>query len=175
MASELNIAGLYFFMPVFSFLFVFLIVYAVLLKTKLLGEGKFVIALISFVIGIIFMSFSTVSGSTDQYVRTIVPWFAVLLVCVFLVLVLAGLSTKDLGKIMTTRFAWVVIAILIVIFIIAAIRVFNPVFNWTYGVSSAPDQPQVISQIRDLFSNAVGGGILLLIVAILVAWVITKK
>jgi len=163
--AELNIAGLYFFMPVFSFLFVFLIVYAILLKTKLLGEGKFVIA---------FMSFSTANFSTDQYVRTIVPWFAVLLVCVFLVLVLAGLSTKDLGKIMTNKFAWVVIAILIIIFIIAAIRVFNPVFNWTYGVSSG-DSPQVISQIRDLFSNSVGGGILLAIVAGLVAWVITRK
>ena len=172
--AELNIAGLYFFMPVFSFLFVFLIVYAILLKTKLLGESKFVIALISFVIAIIFMSFSTANFSTDQYVRTIVPWFAVLLVSVFLVLVLAGLSTKDLGKIMTNKFAWVVIAILIVIFVIAAIRVFNPVFNWEYGVSSG-DRPQVISQIRDLFNNAVGGSILLLIVAALVAWVITRK
>ena len=174
MASELNIAGLYFFMPVFSFLFVFLIVYAILLKTKILGESKFVIALIGFVIAIIFMSFSTANFSTDQYVRTIVPWFAVLLVCVFLVLVLAGLSTKDLGKIMTNKFAWIVISILIIIFIIAAIRVFNPVFNWTYGVSSG-DSPQVISQIRDLFSNSVGGGILLAIVALLVAWVITRK
>lgn len=172
--AELNIAGLYFFMPVFSFLFVFLIVYAILLKTKLLGESKFVIALIGFVIAIIFMSFSTANFSTDQYVRTIVPWFAVLLVCVFLVLVLAGLSTKDLGKIMTSKFAWVVIAILIVIFIIAAIRVFNPVFNWEYGVSSG-DHPQVISQIRGLFSNVVGGSILLLIVAGLVAWAITRK
>jgi hypothetical protein len=172
--AELNIAGLYFFMPIFSFLFVFLIVYAILLKTKLLGEGKFVIALVSFVIAIIFMSFSTANFSTDQYIRTIVPWFAVLLVCVFLVLLLAGLSTKDLGKIMTSKFAWVVIAILIVIFIIAAIRVFNPVFNWDYGVSSG-DHPQVISQIGGLFSNAIGGGILLLIIAIIVAWVITRK
>jgi hypothetical protein len=172
--AEINIAGLYFFMPVFSFLFVFLIVYAILLKTKILGEGKFVIALISFVIAIIFMSFSTANFSTDQYVRTIVPWFAVLLVCVFLVLVLAGLSTKDLGGIMNNKFAWVVIAILIIIFVLAAIRVFNPVFHPEYGITSG-DRPQVLSQIANLFNNSVGGSILLLIIAIIVAWVITRK
>ena len=170
----LNIAGLYFFMPVFSFLFVFIIVYAILAQTKLLGESKFVNLLIAFIMAIIFMSFSTATFSTEGYIRTIIPWTVVLLVCVFLVLLVAGMSTKDLGKIMTTKFAWVIIAILIIIFLVAAIRVFNPVFDSTYGVSSGT-QPQVIGQIRQLFNTTIGGSILLLIIAAVIAWVITRK
>ncbi len=173
--AELNITGLYFFMPIFSFLFVFIVVYAILLKTKLLGEGKFLSAVISFIIAIIFMSFSTATFSTEQYVRTIIPWFAVLIVCVFLVLVIAGLSAKDLGVIMKPWFAWVIIAILIMIFVLAAIRVFNPVFSAQYGVDSGnPDDAQFVSLLRGIFNSQIGGGILLLIIAIIVAWVVTK-
>jgi len=172
--AEINIAGLNFFMPVFSFLFVFIVVYAILAKTKLLGEGKFLNILIGFIIAIIFISFSTATFSTEQYVRTIIPWFAVLLVCVFLVLLLAGLSAKDLGVIMKPGFAWAVIAILIIIFVLAAIRVFNPVFSSQYGVDSGQGG-QFISQVGSIFNNEIGGSILLLIIAIIVAWVITRK
>ena len=35
----LDISGIFLFMPLFSFLFVFIIVYSVLMKTKILGEG----------------------------------------------------------------------------------------------------------------------------------------
>ena len=56
----IDISGIYFFMPVFSFLFVFLIVYAILARTKILGDSGFVNLLVSFIISIIFMSFSSV-------------------------------------------------------------------------------------------------------------------
>lgn len=172
--AEINLAGLTFLMPIFSFLFVFIIVYAILAKTHILGESKFVNLLIGFIVAIIFISFSTATFSTEQYIRTIVPWFAVLLVCVFLVLVLAGLSTKDLGAIMKPWFAWVVIAILIIVFVLAAIRVFNPVFSSQYGVDSG-SSPQFISQVGNIFNNQIGGSILLIVIVIIVAWVITKK
>jgi hypothetical protein len=171
--ATLNIAGLYFFMPVFSFLFVFIVIYAILFKTKILGESQFVNILVAFIIAIIFMSFSTPQFSTESYVRTIIPWFAVLFVCVFLVLLLMGLTTKDLGSVMTSKFAWGVAIILIVIFVVAAIRVFKPVIDPVYGISSG-DSPQIISQIRGLFNTTVGGGILLLVIAIIIAWVITR-
>jgi len=104
----IDISGIYFFMPVFSFLFVFLITYSILAKTEILGSSGFVNFFLSFIMAIIFMSFS----SLDLYVQTIIPWFIVLFIIVFLVLLIAGLSTKDLSKIMTTSFAWVVIVIL---------------------------------------------------------------
>ena len=68
----IDVSGINFFMPVFSFLFVFVIVYAILAKTKILGDNKFVNLVIGFIMAIIFMSFS----STELYVETIIPWAA---------------------------------------------------------------------------------------------------
>jgi len=165
----INITGIYFFMPVFSFLFVFVVVYAILTKTKVLGEQK-VNLLISFVMAIIFMNFS----SMQLYVETMLPWFIVFLICLFLVLIIMAFSTKDVGKMMTPAFAWVMVAILVVIFLISAIKVFNPVFHPEYGLTSG-SSPQIISQIRSVFDNTTSGSVLLLIVAAVVTWVLVRK
>ena len=165
----INITGIYFFMPVFSFLFVFVVVYAILTKTKVLGEQK-VNLLISFVMAIIFMNFS----SMQLYVETMLPWFVVFVICLFLVLVIMAFSTKDVGKMMTPAFAWVMVAILVVIFLISAIKVFNPVFHPEYGITSG-DSPQIIGQVRSMFDNQTSGSVLLLIVAAVVTWVLVRK
>jgi len=166
----LNISGLLFFMPVFSFLFVFLIVFALLAKTKIVGESKFVLVLISFIISIIFMSFS----SAELYIRTILPWFVILMVVVFLILLIAMFSTKAWDKIFTPAFAWVIVGVLILIFLIAAIYVFNPVFHPDLGVTSGQGT-SMIEQIREYMDGGIAGSILLLVVAIIVAWIVTKK
>jgi hypothetical protein len=166
----LDISGLFFFMPIFSFLFVVLIVFAILAKTKILGDSKWIIALTSFIVAVVFMSFS----SADLYIRTIIPWFVVLMVVVFLVLLIALFSTKAWDKIMSPAFAWVIVGILILIFLIAAIRVFNPVLHPDLGVTSGQGT-SFLEQIKDFMSGGVAGSILLLIVAVIVAWVITRK
>lgn len=170
MASTLDISGIFLFMPVFSFLFVFVVVYAILAKTKILGGEGGVNLIVSFIMAIIFMNFS----SLELYVRTILPWFITLLIILFFVLLIAGFSTKSLDKMMTPTFAWIVVIIVIIVFLIAAIRVFNPVFHPEYIVVSG-NQPEVISQIRSVFSSQVSGSILLLVIAAIVAWVLTKK
>jgi len=76
----LDISGLNYFMPVYGFLFVFLIVFAVLAKTKILGENKFINLIVSIIIGVIFLTMSSV----QDYVQMITPWFAVLIICLFL-------------------------------------------------------------------------------------------
>jgi hypothetical protein len=83
-------------------------------------------------------------------------------------------STKDVGKMMTPAFAWIMVAILVVIFLISAIKVFNPVFHPEYGITSG-NSPQIISQIRSVFDNSASGSILLLIVAAVVTWVLVRK
>ena len=167
----IDISGLQFFLPIFSFLFVFLISYAILIKTKLLGEMPFVNVLVSFILAIVFMSFSSV----ELYIRTIIPWFAVLFVIVFLVLLIAGLATKDLSGIMTKGFAWVIIAILVAVFLVAAIKVFNPVLHPDLVVTSGDGtQPGIIEQLRDVLDNRIAGGVLLVVIAIVVSAIITK-
>ncbi len=166
----IDISGIYFFMPVFSFLFVFFIVYAILVTSKILGDSKFINVLIGFIMAIIFMSFS----SLDLYVQTIVPWTVVLLVIVFLVLLVAGFSTKDLAKIMTTKFAWVIIVILLIVFLVAAIKVFNPVFHPDLIITSG-EGTSLVEQITYSVEGKAGGAVLLIIIAAAVAWFLTKS
>ena len=166
----LNISGLLFFMPVFSFLFVAIIVYALLAKTKIIGESKWILLLTSFIVAVVFMSFS----SAELYVRTILPWFVILMVVVFLIILIAMFSTNAWDKIMTPTFAWIVVVVLIIIFLVAAIRVFNPVLHPDLGVTSGQGS-SLIEQIRGWLENGALGSVLLIIIAAIVAWVITKK
>lgn len=167
-----DVSGLSFFMPVFSFLFVFIVIYAILAKTNILGGNQFVNLLVSFIMSIVFMSFS----SFELYVRTLMPLFVVLLVVVFLVLLIAGFSAGSLDKIMSTKVAWFIAAILIVIFLIAAIKVFNPVLHPDLIITEGGDGPGIVSQLKNILStSSVAGSILLLIVAVLVSWFITRK
>jgi len=167
----LDISGIFFFMPVFSFLFVFLICYAILIKTKLLGDMAFVNTLVSFIIAIVFMSFSSV----ELYIRTIIPWFAVLFVIVFLILLIAGLSTKNLDGIMTNKFAWIIIAILVAMFLIAAIKVFNPVLHPDLIVTSGDGtQAGIIEQLRGVLGSGVAGGVILIVITAIISWFIAQ-
>ena len=168
----IDISGIFIFMPIFSFLFVFLIVYAVLAKTKLLGEAAFINFFVSFIMAIIFISFS----SLELYVQTIVPWFVVLLVCVFLVLLIVSFSSKDLEWLMWFKggFAWAVLIILIIVFLIAAIRVFNPIFHPDLGITSG-EGTSLLEQLSYASEGRIFGTVLLIIIAAAVSWVITRS
>jgi hypothetical protein len=119
---------------------------------------------------VIFMSFS----SLDLYVRTIIPWFIALFVCVFLVLLLGGLATKDVTKLMTNNFGWVTIVLLLIIFLVSAIKVFNPVFHPDLIITSG-EGTSLIEQIRYGADGTIFGTILLIIIAGVVSWVLVKK
>ncbi len=164
----LDISGLSFFMPVFSFLFVFLIVYALLAKFKILGESKLINVLISLIVAIIFMSFS----SLKLYVQTIIPWFVVLLVVVFLVLILGFFTSKDWSP--KSWLAWIIVIVLLAIFLLSAIKVFNPVFHPDLGIASG-EGISLLEQIGGYFDGGVFGSILLVVIAGIVAWVVTRK
>ncbi|MFA5857049.1 MAG: hypothetical protein WC867_06820 [Candidatus Pacearchaeota archaeon] len=173
MVTPMDISGIQFFMPVFSFLFVFIVVYAVLAKTKVLGDDK-VNLLISFIMAIMFMNFSY---SLRLYVETIVPWFIVLIVSLFFILVVMSFSggPEVMKKMLTPTFAWVFVAVLLLIFLIAAIRVFNPMFHPDLIITSGEGGPGIVGQIRGVFDSQVGGSALLLLIAGVVAWILTKK
>ena len=100
---------------IYPFLLVFFIVFALLEKTKLLGENMFTNLLIGFIVAIIF----TTMSSAQEYVETITPWFAVLLVALFFILVLIGLSQQKIADIMKPGMVWVFLVALILIFLIS--------------------------------------------------------
>jgi len=105
-------------------------------------------------------------------VETIIPWFVVLLVIVFLVLLMGFFTSKD--WIPKSWFVWIVVIVLIIIFLISAIRVFNPVFHPDLGITSGQGT-SMLEQLGGYFDGGFLGSVLLLIIAGIVAWVITRK
>src|SRR3989338_3005518 len=168
--AVIDITGIYLFMPVFSFLFVFLIIYAILVRFKILGDSQFVNLLISFIISIFFMSFSVV----DLYVRTLIPWFVVLLVCIFLILLIGGFASGKLENIQTNKFMWVVVGILISIILIVSIKVFNPILHPDLVLTSGESGTSLLGQLGYIVDTQVAGSLILLVIAAVVAWVITR-
>ena len=95
---------------VFPFLLIFFIVFAILERTKLFGEGKKQLnALISFVIGLIFIT----AVFPKLVVENLILFLTVALVCVFVVLLIWGFIFGDAGKLIESKgIKWTLIAIL---------------------------------------------------------------
>jgi hypothetical protein len=165
----IDISGIFFFMPIISFLFVFLIIWSILIKSSILGDAPWVNLFVGLIMATIFISFS----SLDLYVRTIVPWFVVLFICVFLVLLLGGLATKDIMKVVGNKLGWVAIVLLVIVFLIAAIKVFNPVFHPDLIITSG-EGTSLVEQIRYGADGTVFGTLFLIIIAGIVSWVLVK-
>ena len=72
MAFAIDLSGLGTFMPVFGFVLIFTVVYALLGKTKVLGEQKFVHIFVSFCVAIVFL----ISTNAVEYVKVTTPIFA---------------------------------------------------------------------------------------------------
>ena len=89
MATFLDVTGLSYFSNIFVFLFVWLAVYGVLIWTKILGENKFVHALISLLLAI----FVLISPLATSIVADVAPFLAV----IFLFIVLISIATHMLG------------------------------------------------------------------------------
>ncbi len=153
----IDLSGLNFFLPIFSFLLVFVIVYAVLSKIEVVKEHFFVHAVISFVLA----SFFVINVSLVEFVKFSSAWFVVFLVCIFMIVLLISFTHGNVEAIMKPGVAWVLVGLLIAFFIISSAYVFNWAVNW--GV------------IWDWFHTDWFGFSLVVIIAIIVSWVLTKK
>ena len=69
---------------------------------------------------------------------------------------------------------WIVVGILILIFLIDAIRVFNPVLHPDLIVTSGQGT-SFAEQIKGYLDGGIFGSVLLLVIAGVVAFVITRK
>ena len=89
MATFLDVTGLQYFSSIFVFIFVWLVVYAILLWTKILGDNKFIDALL----GLLLAIFVLISPVATSIVADVAPFLAV----VFLFIVLINVASKMLG------------------------------------------------------------------------------
>ena len=158
-------------MPVFGFFFVFVVMFAVLLKTKILGDNAFTNSFVSFIFAIIFITFSP----GVDFVATLLPWFVILFITLFLILILVGFSQGKIDSFMKPWITWVFIIALMVIFLVSAIVVFNPVLG-PYLPGSNVEGEGFLFTLKDfVYGEQFLGGALLLAIALAASFLIARK
>jgi len=111
---------------VLAFLLVFTLVFAVLQKAKILGEGKRQVdALISLAIALIVISV----GSALDFIQKIIPFMAIILVVLLVLMILWGMLFKE-GEFKIDT--WVKIALGVIIFVIVIIFILMFTGGWEY-------------------------------------------
>lgn len=151
------LSSLGYFLPIFSFLLVFLIIYAVLIKTKLLGDNLFVPVLISFILS----SFFIFNASLVEFIQVSSSWIVVFAVCLFFLLVLLTFGAGKISEAMNKNLASAILAGVVLIFVISSSYVFNWVIKWDV--------------LEKWAETKWFGLILLLIIVGVVSWILTKK
>ena len=155
--AQISLMWLNVFMPIISFLFVFIVSYALLLKTDILGN-QFVNLFVSFLLASIFIT----RTSLVNFVQFSAAWSSVFLVSLFLIILIAGfVHGKIVDVLGNAVVAWSVIILLLIFFIVSSSYIFAWTINWA-AVS------RVISS--DWF-----GFLLLVVVAGIVSWILTKS
>jgi len=115
---------------VLPFLLVFVIVFAVLDKTKILGEGKRQInAIVGFIVGLMLIAFP---GPRDLIIN-LMPLLAVIIVILLVFMILYGFSTGD-KEFSFPKGVKIALGILVGLALIIAILVFTD--YWGYIVNS---------------------------------------
>lgn len=165
-----DISGITYFLPILSFLLVFVVSYAVIAKSKVI-EQLWLQIFVSFALATIFVS----AVSARDYVLNIAVWFAVLLISLFLIMLILGLAGKDVAFMHKGIGIAFVVATLIM-FVVSAIFVFGDYFTpYLPGGDSNGGNTHVLTFTNWLYSPRVGGAILLLVVSGLVAWVVQSN
>ncbi len=173
----LDIGFLNYFSPVFTFLLIFVIVYAILQFTKFAGTNKILHSIISFLVAVVFL-FST---SATAVVTFIAPWFTIMFIFIIFMLVaykLFGATDEQIKTVISksSTLQYFVLAIGIIIALFGLGTAFGQhLLGFTQEVSeaeaAATGEGDVASSsyqqnlIATLFNPKILGMILLLVIA----------
>jgi len=155
-----SVSAVGYFLPIFAFLLVFIVVYAILKKTGVLGGSEPVMLFIS----IILSSFFILEASLVEFIQLTSAWFGVLIIFIFFILVaVAFLPWKEPFNFMAKKdwFSWAILGLILGIFAISSAYTFNFVINWDL--------------LKDWIDTDWFGFVLLIVIAGVVSAVLTKK
>lgn len=155
MATFLDVTGLQYFSSIFVFIFVWLVVYAVLLWTKVLGDNKFIHALI----GLLLAIFVLVSPIATSIVADIAPFIAVILLFIVLISVASAMLGANIEAFPALKGVFLVFIILIIV-IAAGVKIRENV--------NAPSETQkdLSKTVNLIFNPTFLGAILVFAIAV---------
>ncbi len=160
MATFLDVTGLQYFSSFFIFIFVWLIVYAVLLYSKVLGGNKFIHALIGLVLALLVL-FSPIATGAIQYIA---PWFGLIFVFIILVTVMLkifGASPMEIEG--YTQLKW---GALVIILLVLVVGVLSYVREQTVIPGEEDGDIDYSKNISIIFHPKVIGAIFILVIAV---------
>lgn len=159
MVAPVDIGFIGYFLPVFAFLLVFIVIYAILQKSKILGENSAVSLFISFIMA----SFFIVEVQLVDFVTFTSSWFAVFVILLFFLFIALAFVPGEASLDFLAAKNWfsiVVLALMIIFFVISSSYIFNWVVEWDYLLSGADSE---------WFGFA-----LLLVIGGVVSWVLSR-
>ncbi len=165
----LDVAWVAYGTPIYAFLLVFFLIYAILAKTKILGGSKAIDAVISLIFAVIFLSFATVR----EYLVNVTVWFTVLLTCVFLFMLAIMFLIKDPANFFKPL-AIVFIILLALVMIIALFYTFPGTRAYLPGQSESGADGTLLSIKHFILRDSTLSGIVLVIVAAIAIFVVTR-
>ncbi|MEK6800512.1 MAG: hypothetical protein AABY05_01130 [Nanoarchaeota archaeon] len=160
-----------YFAPIVTFLLVFVIVYAVLAKIKIITDNYWINLFIAFFVATLFISLA----GAREYIELITPWFSILIISV----VFLGILIGFIGKPVDFLNKWVGIVsviLLTIIFLVSAFFVFSKFIvgylpGEGFGYNANPD---LLPTFAFLYSPRISGAIILIGVSALVSWILFK-
>jgi len=156
--AQVDLSSINFFLPLLSFLVVFILSFFLIKGSKLIDSPFWIVA-VSFIIGVVFVS----AIGPRNYVLTVIPWFAVLLVIIFMVMAMGGFLGKDVLP--AKGIGIVALIIMALIFIISALFVFRSYYAENLLVDRF---------ISFIISPGISGAIILIVIAAIVGWILVK-
>ncbi|MFH0752812.1 MAG: hypothetical protein V1914_04435 [archaeon] len=166
MATILDIGILEYFTPVFVWLFIFALLYAILDKTGVLGENKGLKALVAFALSMLFV----LTQDLMRIVSIMTPWFVILIIAVLFIMIFflfVGVKGESIAKQFSERITvWIILVLILTIFIYAMTQVYGADIHNIYGEDGGEPEEglnQAIGQI--LFHPKMLGIIFILLVA----------
>jgi len=160
----MNVEILKYFKPVLSFVFVFVIIFAILEKTKVLGKDKSGLnGLIGFIVAFVVI---LTPGLIKLIEYMLAPFVVLLFFILFMVIIFLfmGVSAEDIGKFFNTSAMFsTLLVISVIILIFAFTNVYGGVIQGLTSNSGAAGLGSTVGKI--LFNPKVLGAAFLLLIA----------
>lgn len=171
--ATLDFAWLLYFSSIFGFVFIWVFLFALFVKTKILGENNFISSIIALFFALIFISFTP---GVKYLIATVMPWFVILIVALFFLMMIVAFSQKEMDKFMKPWLAWVFIGLMVIIFLFSAIKIFNPEFApYLPGSSDAGGDPALLSVKKIIYSQEFLGAVLIIVIVVVLWRLLVKE
>jgi len=153
-------------MPLLAFFFVFILVYALLEKTRVLGESRGIHWTLSMIIAIFFVF----TPMATKFTALTVPWVIIFIFMVFFILLTITFVRGKIDDIVDSKLiAFIFVAVILIIFIFSALNVFGPL------VSQGAFSPQAQSMFDYVFNPQFLAMVIILVLGAVLSWKVTSK